>query len=60
MWLQGKNVRVVITWSMLGQSDKTESQTETQLAEVIKWNKKMLTVSAQESKECHWRVESST
>jgi hypothetical protein len=45
---------------MLGQSDKTESQTETQLAEVIKWNKKMLTVSAQESKECHWRVESST
>lgn len=56
MWLQGKNVRVVITWSKLGQSDKMESQTETRLAEVIKWNKEMLTVSACESKECHWRV----
>lgn len=36
MWLQGKNVRVVITWSKLGQSDKMESQTETRLAEVSK------------------------
>lgn len=41
---------------MLGQSHETESQNETQLAEVIKRNKETLTVSAWESKECHWRV----
>lgn len=41
---------------MLGQSHKTESQNVTRLAEVIKWNKETLIVSACESKECHWRV----
>lgn len=46
MQLQGKNVRVVITWSELGQSQKTESQNETRLAEVTKRNKETLTVSA--------------
>lgn len=29
MQLQGKNVRVVITWSVLGQSQETESWNET-------------------------------
>lgn len=46
MQLQGKNVRVVITWSMLGQRHETESQNETRLAEVIKRNKETLILSA--------------
>lgn len=46
MQLQGKNVRVVITWSVLGQSHETESQNETRLVEVIKRNKETLSVSA--------------
>lgn len=45
MQLQGKNVRVVITRSVLGQSHKAESQNETRLAEVIKRNKETLIVS---------------
>lgn len=45
MQLQGKNVRVVITQSMLGQSHEAESQNETRLAEVIKRNKETLIVS---------------
>lgn len=46
MQLQSKNVRVVITWSMLGQSHERESQTKTRLAGVIKRNKETLIVSA--------------
>lgn len=46
MWLQGKNVRVVITWSVLGQNQETESWNETRLAEVTKRNKEALIVSA--------------
>lgn len=45
MQLQGKNVRVVITWSVLEQSHEAESQNETRLAEVMKRNKETLIVS---------------
>lgn len=56
MQLQGKHVRVVITWSVLGQSQEAESQNDTGLAEVIKRNKEMLIVSVWGSQECHWGV----
>lgn len=46
MQSQGKNARVVITQSVLGQSHEAESQNETRLTEVIKRNKEILTVSA--------------